>query len=209
MSKNLLTPRQQKVLEYITWYIQENGFPPTLREIGVKFEITSTNGVKRHVDALLKKGVLTRGVNTSRTLSLTKPVSSTESKSAQQVPIVGRVAAGIPITAYENLEGSLLVDSAYLKSKDKHFALQVKGDSMIDDGIFEADYVIICPAAAARHNEIVVARLHDEATVKRFYNKNGLVQLLPANKKYKPIAINNFDEFSIIGIVVGVMRWIR
>ena len=207
MSKEL-TSRQQEVLEYITWHIQENSFPPTLREIGAKFEIKSTNGVQRHLNALLRKGFLTKGENTSRTLSLTKPVSSTESEPMRQIPIVGRVAAGTPITAYENLEGNLLVDSKYLKSKDEHFALQVKGDSMIDDGIIEGDYVIICPAAVAHHNEIVVARLHDEATVKRFYNKNGLVQLLPANKKYMPIAINNFDEFSIIGIVVGVIRWI-
>ncbi len=207
MSKTQLTSRQQEVLEYITLHIQENGFPPTLREIGTRFEINSTNGVQRHLDALSKKGFLTKSAKTSRTLSLTKSASLTENEPVRRIPIVGRVAAGVPITTYENLDGNLLVDSTYLKSKDEHFALRVKGDSMIDDGIMEGDYVIVCPAAVAHHDEIVVARLHDEATVKRLYNKNGLVQLLPANTKYLPIAINNFEEFSIIGIVVGVMRW--
>ena len=206
MSKNL-TERQEHILAFIEEYIKENSYPPTLREIGNQFGIVSTFGVQRHLDALNKKGFLNKGINTSRTLSLVRQSKDIEKDPFRRVPVVGRVAAGVPITAIENLEGNLLVDNVFLKNKDEHFALKVKGDSMIDDGIFDGDYVIVCPATEAEHDEIIVAQFLDEATVKRFHNKAGVIQLMPANKAYKPIPINNFEEFSIIGKVVGVMRW--
>ncbi len=206
MSKNL-TDRQEQILSFIEEYIRENSYPPTLREIGNRFGIVSTFGVQRHLDALNKKGFLNKGANTSRTLSLVRQEKTAEVLPFRQVPVVGRVAAGVPITAIENLDGNLLIDNAFLKNKDEHFALKVKGDSMIDDGIFDGDFVIVCPATEAEHDEIIVAMLQDEATVKRFYNRAGVIQLLPANKSFKPIIINNFEEFSIIGKVVGVMRW--
>jgi repressor LexA len=206
MSKKL-TERQEEIYHFIDAYIKENSYAPTLREIGNQFGIVSTFGVQRHLDALSKKGYIVKGSNTSRTLSLVKTAETGYVEPVCRIPVVGRVAAGVPITAIENMEGNLLVDSAFLKAKDEHFALKVKGDSMIDDGIFDGDYVIVCPVNQAAHDEIIVAMLQDEVTVKRFYHKGNEIQLIPGNKAYRPIPINNFEDFSIIGKVVGVMRW--
>lgn len=206
MSKNL-TDRQEEILNFIDEFIRECGYSPTLRDIGSRFGLASTFGVQRHIDALEKKGYVTKGTNTRRTISLIKASNTIDIDPFRRIPVVGRVAAGVPITAIENLDGNLLVDNAFLKNKNEHFALKVKGESMIDDGIFDGDYVIVSPCSEADNDEIVVAQLGDEATVKRFHQKNGLVQLLPANKSFLPITINNFEEFSIIGKVVGVMRW--
>lgn len=203
-----LTERQKEILEFIRQFIEEAGYPPTLRDISRKFGMSSTFGVQRHIDALTKKGYLSKENNTSRGLCLVREESNNDAPNFSQIPIVGRVAAGLPITAMENLDGSLLVDNNFLKHRDNHFALKVKGDSMIDDGIFDGDFVIVAPSNEVHNNEIVVARLHDEVTVKRFLNRNGQIQLLPANKLFQPIIINNLESFTIIGKVVGVMRWL-
>jgi repressor LexA len=207
MSKKL-TDRQEQIYHFIDEYIKENQYAPTLREIGNKFGIVSTFGVQRHLEALSKKGYIQKGNNTSRTLSLVKSAETGYSDPFKCVPILGRVAAGVPITAIENMEGNLLLDSSFLKSRDEHFALKVKGDSMIEDGIFDGDFVIVCPTNEVSHDEIIVAMLRDEVTVKRFYHKGSQIQLIPGNKAYQPIPIKNFEDFSIIGKVVGVMRWI-
>lgn len=204
-----LTERQKEILEFIRQFIDETGYPPTLRDISRKFGMSSTFGVQRHIDALTKKGYLSKESNTSRGLCLVRDESSrNEPDPFSQIPIVGRVAAGLPITAMENIEGSLLVDNNFLRHRDNHFALKVKGDSMIDDGIFDGDFVIVSPSVDAHNGEIVVASLLDEVTVKRFSNRNGQIQLLPANKQFSPIIINNLENFTIIGKVVGVMRWL-
>lgn len=204
-----LTDRQKEILEFIRQFIEESGYPPTLRDIARKFGMSSTYGVQRHIDALTKKGYLSKESNTSRGLCLVRDDSKgNEADLFSQIPVVGRVAAGLPITAMENIEGSLLVDNNFLRHRDNHFALKVKGDSMVDDGIFDGDFVIVSPSAEAHNGEIVVARLLDEVTVKRFSNKNGQIQLLPANKQFQPIIINNLENFTIIGKVVGVMRWL-
>ncbi|MCE1187706.1 MAG: transcriptional repressor LexA [Ignavibacteria bacterium] len=203
-----LTERQREILEFIRQFIDETGYPPTLREISRQFGMSSTFGVQRHLDALKKKGYLSKDSFTSRGLSLVKSESAAEAVPFSQIPVVGRVAAGLPITAIENIEGNLLVDNNFLKRRDNHFALRVKGDSMIDDGIFDGDYVIVAPSTDAREGEIVVARLQDEVTVKRFSQKQGQIQLLPANKHFSPIIVNNLEIFTIIGKVVGVMRWL-
>lgn len=206
MSKEL-TERQEQIYRFIDDYIKEKSYAPTLREIGNQFGIVSTFGVQRHLDALSKKGYIVKASNTSRTLSLVKSPEKQNADPFRSIPVLGRVAAGVPITAIENQEGNLLLDSALFKTKDEHFALKVKGDSMIEDGIFDGDFVIVCPNNEAKHDEIIVAMLQDEVTVKRFFNKAGQIQLIPGNKAYNPIPIKNFEDFSIIGKVVGVMRW--
>lgn len=208
--KNNLTDRQQEILEFIEQHIAENGYPPTYREIGHKFEIASTFGVKRHVDALVKKGYLNSESKTSRTLSLNKPNSFTDlptHDAAVEIPIVGRVAAGYPILAEENIEGTFTLDSSLINKKKECFGLKVKGDSMINAGILEGDLVVVTQQKNANNGDIVVALLGDEATLKTFSKNGDNINLIPENDNYSIIEVNNRDDFSIIGKVVGVFRF--
>ena len=214
--KKQLTDRQEEILNFIQQFQQEYGYPPTLREIGKQFSISSTFGVKRHLDALSKKGYLNILSNTSRGISITREdfettevISYNELNNLNKIPIIGRVAAGSPIMAEENLEGSIVIDPGFLKKDADSFALKVKGDSMIEAGIFEGDLVIISPRANAVNGDIIVARVDDEVTVKTYENKNKQIRLIPQNKMYEPIAINSKNEFSIVGKVTGVLRWLN
>lgn len=203
--KNQLTDRQEEILNYIRQFREETGYPPTLREIGKKFGISSTFGVKRHLDALEKKGYLTIESNASRGIS--HITGDDQQSSVNRIPLVGRVAAGLPVTAIENIEGIIAVDSTFLKKSDDSFALRVKGDSMINAGIFEGDIVIVQPAKQALNGDIIVALINDEATVKRFENKHNITRLIPENDNYPPIDVTGVEDFSIVGKVVGVLRW--
>ncbi len=219
--KKELTDRQQDILSFIEQFRNETGYPPTLRQIGKQFGISSTFGVKRHMDALVKKGYILIESNASRgitvlsnfsersfgeTIPLT-PVFGDIEKFFKKIPIIGRVAAGIPITAVENHEGDVVVDPAMLKGYQTCFALKVKGDSMINAGIFEKDHVIVAAQNFAKHNDIVVALIDDEATVKRYWQKNNNIKLIPENDNYQPIEIVNKEIFHIAGKVIGVIRW--
>lgn len=204
-----LTERQQEILGFIQEYTGLKGFPPTFREIGKQFNITSTFGVKRHIDALVKKGYISNESKTSRTLSiltdlLNKPKQTPDNMIG--IPIVGRVAAGHPILAEENIEGNFLVDTSLLHNRNDCFGLKVRGDSMINAGILEGDLVIISPQQNASNGDIVVALLHDEATMKRFIARNNKIYLMPENENYRPIEVKEREDFSIIGKVIGVFR---
>ncbi len=214
--KKQLTERQEQILSYIYEYLSKNGFPPTLREIGKRFEIASTFGVKRHLEALEKKGYLKVEANFSRAISLIhdgeleSPVTENINfHSSRQIPLVGRVAAGSPIMAIENVEGHITIDPTLLRRNDNGFALKVMGDSMINVGIFDDDVVIVSSNKDVRNYDIVVAMLDGEVTVKRFEKRNNEIQLIPENDKYSPIHVENKNEFKIIGKVVGVMRWLK
>lgn len=211
--KKQLTDRQEEILNFIEQFRDEMGYPPTLREIGRKFDISSTFGVKRHLDALVKKGYLNIESNASRGISLLKNETTetiTETSKQNEIPIVGRVAAGFPILAEQNIEGKILIDPSFIKKAEDCFALKVKGDSMIDNGIFEGDLVIVNPTPnSAVNGDIVVALLDGEATVKTLEMKNQNIKLIPGNSKYQPIEIDSTKEFSISGKVVGVVRWIN
>lgn len=214
--KNKLTDRQEEILIFIQQFTNENGYPPTLREIGKHFQISSTFGVKRHLEALVKKGHITIESNASRGISMIKrnqedfPEKYLDSESVfLKIPVVGRVAAGLPITAIENMEGSLVVDPAFLKRSQDAFALRVKGDSMIDVGINDGDLVIVSPNEQSRNGDIVVAMLNDEATVKRFEVVNKKIKLIAENSAYLPIEIKREDDFKLIGKVKGVVRWLN
>lgn len=213
--KKQLTERQEEILNFIQQYQQECGYPPTLREIGKKFDISSTFGVKKHLDALTKKGYLNIQSNASRGISINKD-ESVNSLSIDvleienyKIPIVGRVAAGFPILAEENIEGSVLMDPVFLKKSSDNFALKVKGDSMIDAGIFEGDIVIVSPKQVVNNGDIVVAQISDEVTVKIYEFKNQVITLIPQNKSYPPIVVENKEDFSIVGKVTGVLRLIN
>ena len=215
--KTKLTERQEEILTFIKQFREENGYPPTLREIGKKFGISSTFGVKRHLDALVKKGYLNIESNASRGISFSKDENTTRTNifnlekeiGFQKVPVVGRVAAGTPILAEENIEGSVILDSSFIKRSEDSFALKVKGDSMINVGIYEGDLVIVSSKRDIHNGDTVVAMLNDEATVKTYENKNDKIKLIPQNEKYKPIEIAGTDDFKLIGKVIGVVRWLN
>ena len=213
--KNQTTQRQEEILTFIRQYKQENGFPPTLREIGKQFGISSTFGVKRHLDALVKKGHLNIESNSSRAISFVKNDSTDNETVIEQnefftkIPVIGRVAAGTPITAIENIEGNIIVDSSFIKKSQDSFALKVKGDSMINAGIFEGDIVIVSPASEAFNGQTVVAMIEDEATVKVFQKKNNKILLMPENDKYQPIEVEKTKDFKLVGRVVGLVRRIN
>jgi repressor LexA len=210
-----ITERQQEILTFIQQYKDENGFPPTLREIGKQFGISSTFGVKRHLDALVKKGYLNIESNSSRAISFVKNMSVDKEVVLERndlftkIPVIGRVAAGTPITAIENIEGSIVIDSSFIKKAQDSFALKVKGDSMINAGIFEGDVVIVSPTAEAFNGQTVVAMIDDEVTVKVFQKKNNKILLIPENDKYQPIEVEKTKDFKLVGKVVGLVRRIN
>jgi repressor LexA len=214
--KDKLTDRQEDILTFIKQFTLESGYPPTLREIGKHFQISSTFGVKRHLEALVKKGFINIESNASRGISLIRKNSEDfidrsirDDDAFVKIPVVGRVAAGIPINAVENLEGSLVVDPSFLKKAEDAFALRVKGDSMINAGINDKDLVIVSPREQAKNGDIVVAMLNDEATVKKFEFINNKIRLIAENNAYLPIEVKREDDFKLIGKVKGVVRWLN
>ena len=205
-----MTDRQKDILTFINSFINTNGFPPSYREIGNHFNIKSTFGVKRHLDALIKKRYINIDSKSNRSISLTQKASTLfnqiKENNTVEIPVIGRVAAGYPVLAEENIEGTLFIDSSLIKGNEKLFGLKVRGDSMIDDGIFEGDTVIVKSQKNANNNDIIIAMVDEETTVKRYMRKNSGIELIPANKNYKPIEVSNVNDFSILGKVVGVYR---
>ena len=210
-----LTDRQREVYHFIQDRIREWGYPPTIREIGEHLGIRSTNGVADHLKALKRKGYLTHREMKSRTLA---PVRSSANDTVLPalvgrgqpvaVPVLGRVAAGEPILAEEQAEGSVVVDSLLLGDGRKVFALKVVGESMIEDGIFDGDYIFVRKRESADPGDIVVVIIEGEATVKRYYPEGERIRLQPANSRMQPIYVHKreFKSIQIIGIVVGVYR---
>jgi repressor LexA len=196
-----LTPRQKEIYDFVLKTIRENGYAPSISEIGAKFKITSTNGVSDHLKALEKKGYIRRiGKRAIEVFSsLGRPVLS----SVREIPILGRVPAGKPYLSEENVEGLLAVPSDM--GSGKLFALQVKGDSMIDAGILDGDQAILKQQATAEDGQIVCAMISGEATLKRFYKKDGVVTLRAENENYTPIVVSG-GEFRILGRLVGLIR---
>jgi len=211
-SRGVLTDRQRDILEFISQSIRERGYPPTLREIGVHFGIRSTNGVNDHLRALEKKGYLEREDLKSRALrpmGVRGPVRApTRDEDMIEVPLIGRVAAGVPLLAVENVEDTVKVDRLFIGQTRDVFALRVKGDSMIEDGIFDGDYIFVKKQLHAEDGDIVVAMIDDEATVKRVYFEGDRVRFQPSNPRMAPIYVreSDFRSTMILGVVVGVYR---
>ena len=200
-----LTKRQQLILEYILDYIQKEGFPPSIREIGKDFNIGSLRGVTVHLDALERKGYISRA-NTPRSIRVIHP-SYQQQNRVVMLPLIGSIAAGIPIEATEDTEDMIPVPAQMVRNVHRPFLLRVKGDSMIGDGIMPRDLVVIKPQKTANHGDLVAARLGDEATVKRihFESNKKHAKLMPSNPAYDPIPIDREDA-EIIGKVVGLIR---
>jgi repressor LexA len=198
-----LTRRQEEVLACVREYIDQNGYPPSIREIGEKFKIVSLRGVTVHLDALERKGFIKRGTS-PRSIQIIHPGYRPASR-VRMVPIVGSIAAGTPITATENVEDVVPVPSEMVRNIEGAFLLRVKGDSMTGEGIMPRDLVLIKPQQIARNSDLVAVMVDDEATVKRIQFEKEKVRLLPSNPSYDPIVVNGRDA-RIIGKVVGLLR---
>ncbi len=197
----VLTPRQREILNWIKGFIRKHDMPPTVREIGRAFGIKSSS-VFQHLKALERKGHLERGKLGSRSL-IVKGVRRSACH-CREVPVVGRITAGSPIEAIEHDRGELVVNRELLRG-GSGYALQVVGDSMVEAGILDGDYVIVRKQDTAEDGDIVVALIDDEATLKRFYRDGDGVRLEPANSAMQPIHVRT-GEFRIQGKVVGVQR---
>jgi repressor LexA len=232
-----LTEKQERVLQFIESQTRQHGYPPTIREIGLHLGIKSTNGVNDHLNALQRKGFLSRAEGKSRTLRVVAregrlsepyvdanveqaplprsrdftPVAFHDDDDLIDIPLLGRVAAGAPILAEENREDTVRVSSFLLgrgAKQEKVFALRVVGESMIDDGIFDGDFLFVKKQPSARPGEIVVAMIEGEATVKRYFPEGDRIRFQPANARMEPIFVEKreFRQTDILGVVVGVYR---
>ena len=194
-----LTDRQQKILDFISGFTRSNGYSPTIRDICSSLGIASTNGVNRHLDALQKKGWLTRS-GASRGIVL-----STEGAGSIALPIVGVVRAGHLHPAVEDIQGYFSVDRLQVKG-DGCFFLKVKGDSMINAGILDGDLALVRPQPTADNRDTVVVMVDGEATLKWFHRERDHIRLQPANPNMSPIIIGPDREVSIVGKVIGIYR---
>lgn len=209
-----LTDRQQEVLDFIVRRIDDEGYPPTLREIGEHMGIKSTNGVNDHLRALERKGVLSRGTSKSRALRPMNLAVKEEAPPAGEtlrVPLLGRIAAGQPITAFEDYEDQIMIDASLFTTGANIFALTVRGESMIGDGILDGDVIFVRSQQQPRKGDIVAAMIDDEATVKRYYPSADQIVFEPSNPAMEPIVVKrkDFRDTQILGVVVGVFRQLR
>jgi repressor LexA len=219
-----LTERQQQVLHYIRQSIHERGYPPTLREIGAHMGIRSTNGVNDHLRALERKGYLTREDMKSRALrprdlddgaerlslssaSDAAPANDQESDIIE-IPVVGRIAAGLPILAEEHILDTVRLDRTLVRGGREVFGLRVTGDSMVEAGIFSGDYIFVRKQLTAQRGDIVVALIGDEATVKYFFPEKDYIRFQPANASMAPILVRatDFKPAMLLGVVISVYR---
>jgi repressor LexA len=196
-----LTDRQKAIYDFLLKTIREKGFAPSIHEIGKQFKIASTNGVSDHLKALEKKGYIRRVGK--RAIEVANALGKTVLTATREVPVLGRVPAGKPFLSEENIEGLLTIPNDM--GSGKQFALQVKGDSMTGAGILDGDRVIVKQQGTAENGEIVCAVINGEATLKRFFKKDGVITLKAENEKYPPITVSE-GEFRIAGRVVGLLR---
>ncbi|MEN8208045.1 MAG: transcriptional repressor LexA [Candidatus Fermentibacteria bacterium] len=197
-----ITDRQKQVLEYICAFIDEHSYAPSIRDIQKHFGLKSTKGVKDHIDRLVEKGYLNRTEGTARALK----VVNDGNVSVMRVPLVGTVAAGLPLLAEENIEDYLPVSSDMTR-RGEVFFLRVNGDSMINAAILDGDLVLVRSQPFVEQGEIAVVRIGDEATVKRFFRFNNRVELHPENPDFEPIVYWTEDEdIRIVGKVTAVFR---
>ena len=206
---DVLPPRQRELLDFVASYADQRGIPPTLREIGEAMGIKSTNGVSDQVKALVKKGYLERvgDARTSRGIRITHQArGGFREQSTVAVPIIGRVAAGSPLLAEENYAGTLHMDATVMPHQAPVFALVIHGQSMIEDGILDGDYVFVRQQVEARNGDIIVAMVDGDATCKRMFREKGRIRLQPANADMQPIYVDASRQFQVLGVVVGVYR---
>lgn len=216
-----LKDREEKILKYMISEIKKKGYPPTVREICTALNIKSTSTVHKDLENLEQKGFIKKDPSKPRALMVIDPksqvaksdtdaefrgFSNTERADVVDIPVVGRIAAGTPILAEQNIEDSFPIPSRFL-SKGNNYMLTVKGDSMIEAGIFDGDYILVQQQTEAHNGEIVVAMIdgfESEATVKTFYKEDGHIRLQPENQAMSPIIVS---DVKILGLVKGVFRY--
>ena len=215
-----LTARQLEVFDLIKTIIRRTGFPPTRAEIAKNLGFRSANAAEDHLKALAKKGAITLIPGTSRGIRLNPALddsndqltdidsSSSALDNLTTLPIIGRVAAGSPILAQEHVEKEIPVDPAMFEDK-ADYLLRVRGESMIDIGIYDGDLLAVKKTESARNGQIVVARINDEVTVKRFKKGSKEITLIAENQQFEPIIVTPQDEFAIEGLAVGLIRSIN
>jgi len=206
-----LTSKQKAVFDFLKKYLQEKGFPPTLREIASHFELKGPKAPQKTLQILERKGYIRRVPGGSRAIEMLKYVDKVGRHGGLpyttfSIPIVGRVRAGEPILAIENIEGYIHLDRSLVSSEDV-FLLRVQGHSMIDAHIQDGDFALVKPQPNAENGEIVVALIEDEATIKRIFKKRDLIRLEPANPRIEPIVVKKGEKrITIVGKVVGIFR---
>jgi len=205
MGKGKITDKQREILEYIKDTILAKGYPPAVREICEAVHLKSTSSVHSHLETLEKNGFIRRDPTKPRTIEILDDDFALTRREMVQVPIIGTVAAGAPILAEENIEDYMPIPVEMLPNKEV-FMLKVKGDSMIEAGIFNGDRVIVAKESTASNGEMVVALVDDSATVKTFYKENGYIRLQPENSSMEPIIL---DDVQILGKVIGLFRMMR
>ena len=199
-----LTRRQTEILDFIRDYIDEQGYSPTVREIAERFGLRSTNAVVDHLRALERKGAIRREDRAARGIQLREAGGA---EGARRIPLVGQIAAGLPLLAEENIDDWLTVDESLLPGGTL-FALRVRGDSMVDANILDGDIVFLREQREAERGQVVAALIDDEATLKTYVPQGGSVILLPANPAYDPLVFDrdNGEALSILGVAVGLLR---
>lgn len=202
MAQGKITAKQQEILEYIKETILKKGYPPAVREICEAVHLKSTSSVHSHLETLEKNGYIRRDPTKPRTIEIIDDCFNLSRREVVNVPLIGTVAAGQPLLAEENIENYFPVPVEMLPN-NQTFMLRVKGESMINAGIFDGDQIIVEEQNTAHNGEIVVALLDDSATVKRFYKENGHYRLQPENDALDPIIVN---EVTILGKVIGLLR---
>jgi len=197
-----LTQKQKLILDFLKAQIRQNGYPPTVREICDAVGLSSTSTVHAHLESLERKGYIRRSKTKNRSTEILEEDFYQNSRELVNVPIIGNVAAGIPILADENIEDYFPIPIDYIKN-DSCFMLHVKGDSMIEDGIFDGDLVLVRQQKTATDGDIIIALLDDSATVKRFFRDGENIRLEPANASFAPIIVQDCD---VQGKVIGLYR---
>lgn len=203
MDYSKLSAKQQEILEYLKECILKKGYPPAVREICEAVKLKSTSSVHAHLETLEEKGFIRKDPTKPRAIEILDDTFNLSRRELVNVPIVGAVSCGAPILANENIEGYFPVPPEYLHNKES-FMLKVKGDSMINAGIFHGDLVLVEKTNTARNSDIVVALIEDSATVKTFYKENGHIRLQPENDSMEPIIVEG--DMSILGKVIGLFR---
>lgn len=205
MSYGKITPKQQEILEFIKESILNRGYPPAVREICEAVHLKSTSSVHSHLETMEKNGYIRRDPTKPRAIEIIDDNFNLTRRELVNVPIVGTVTAGEPILAVENIEGYFPISPEFLKNKQT-FMLKVKGESMINAGIFSGDYILVEETPTASDGEIVVALVEDSVTVKRFYKEADCFRLQPENDAMDPIIVPQNTPFSIVGKVIGLFR---
>ena len=205
MSQGKISKKQEEILEYIKSQILERGFPPAVREICEAVHLKSTSSVHSHLETLEKNGYIRRDPTKPRAIEILDDTFNLTRRELVNVPILGRVAAGEPLLAQQNIDNYFPIPAEMMPNKQT-FILEVKGESMINAGILSGDYVLVQEEHTASDGEMIVALIDDGATVKTFYKENGMIRLQPENDFMDPIIV---DEVTILGKVIGVFRFLR